>query len=101
MRALRKRHPKMTLEIEADDLGQVVRALELGADVVLLDNMTRPALRKAIAWVRRTAPRTQIEVSGGVELTSVRALAALGPDRISVGRLTHSAPALDLGLDFA
>lgn len=97
--ALRRRHPKITIEIEADEFFQVERALALGADVVLLDNMKAPALRAAISWIRKTAPKTRIEISGGVNLKTIRALAKLGPDRISVGRITHSAPALDLGLD--
>ena len=58
-------------------------------------------LRAAIRRIRRDAPRTKIEVSGGVSLKTVRAIAKLGPDRISIGTLTHSAPALDLGLDLA
>ena len=54
---------------------------------------------ETIRRIRAAAPRVKIEVSGGVGLEDVRALARLGPDRISIGRLTHSAPALDLGLD--
>ena len=87
--------------MEADDLGQVRRGLELGADVLLLDNMPRPRLRQAIRLIRKASPKTLIEVSGAVALKGLRRLARLGPDRISVGRITHSAPALDLGLDLA
>ena len=97
--ALRKRRPRLPLVMEADRLDQVQRALELGADIILLDNMARPSLRRAIRLIRQASPRTQIEVSGMVDLKSVRGLALLGPDRISIGRITHSAPALDLGLD--
>ncbi|MDE2292616.1 MAG: carboxylating nicotinate-nucleotide diphosphorylase [Elusimicrobia bacterium] len=96
--AFRKKHPRVPIQMEAADLAQVGAALELGADLVLLDNMGAPLLRKAIALVRRTAPRVKVEVSGGVDLSTIRALARLGPDRISVGRLTHSAPALDLSM---
>jgi nicotinate-nucleotide pyrophosphorylase (carboxylating) len=99
VRALRRRHPGMPLIIEADTLSQAKRALELEADVILLDNMGRSSLKRAIALIRRTRPKTQIEISGGVSLETARGLARLGPDRISIGRLTHSAPALDLGLD--
>lgn len=99
VKLLRRRHPRMLLIIEADHLAHVRRALVLDADVILLDNMARPMLRRAIGMIRGVSARTQIEISGGVSLGSVRALARLGPDRISVGRITHSAPALDLGLD--
>jgi nicotinate-nucleotide pyrophosphorylase (carboxylating) len=99
VRDLRRRHPRLPLIMEADGLAQVRRGLELGADIILLDNMGRPLLRRAIAVIRKASPKTLIEVSGGVGLKGLRALARLGPDRISVGRITHSAPALDLGLD--
>ena len=78
-----------------DRLGQ---ALDLKPDLILLDNMGPRLLHRAIALVRRRAPRVKVEVSGGVDLKTVRTLARLGPDRISVGRLTHSAPALDLSM---
>lgn len=100
-RALRRRYPGTPLIVECDTAAQVRRALALRPDVILLDNMPRARLRAQIRAVRRAAPRVRIEVSGGVDLASVRALARLGPDRISIGRLTHSAPALDLGLDLA
>lgn len=99
--ALRRRYPKMLLEIEADTLAQVKRALTLGADAILLDNMSPPALRQAIRFIRTASSRVLIEVSGGVTLKTVRSLARLNPDRISVGALTHSAPALDLSLELA
>ena len=99
VRTLRRRHPGLPLIIEADTLDQTARALELGADIVLLDNMTLLQLRRAIALVKDLRPRTKTEVSGGVSLKTIGRLARLGPDRISIGKLTHSAPALDLGLD--
>jgi nicotinate-nucleotide pyrophosphorylase (carboxylating) len=77
-----------------DDLGE---ALEAGAPRVLLDNMTPDELREAVAI---TAGRAELEASGGVSLDTVRAIAETGVDWISVGALTHSAPALDLALDF-
>ena len=98
---LRRRFPKMPLIVECDTSAQVTRALALKPDVLLLDNMRGPRLRREIRRVRALAPRVKIEVSGGVSLDTVRALAKLGPDRISIGRLTHSAPALDLGLDLS
>lgn len=99
VRALREKHPKMTLEIEAADLDQVSRAMAVQADIILLDNMSPSLLRHAIKLIREEKPKTKIEISGGVTLANVRSLARLGPDRISVGRITHSAPALDLSLE--
>ncbi len=99
VRAVRRRHPGLPVEIEADDLSQVARALEAGADIILLDNMGLARLKQAIALIRRRRPKTQIEVSGGLGLEDIRPVAKLNPDRISIGRLTHSAPALDLSLE--
>ncbi len=98
---LRRRYPSLQLIVECDTSAQATRALKLKPDVILLDNMRGPRLRREIARLRALAPRVKLEVSGGVGLSEVRALAKLGPDRISIGRLTHSAPALDLGLDLA
>ncbi|NNN04877.1 MAG: carboxylating nicotinate-nucleotide diphosphorylase [Elusimicrobia bacterium] len=98
-RALRRLRPRAKLIVECDDLVQAERALALRPDVLLLDNMPPRLLRAAIRRLRARAPRVLLEISGGVSLDTVLALARLGPDRISIGRLTHSAPALDLGLD--
>lgn len=100
-RELRRARPGLPLIIECDTPAQATRALELKPDVLLLDNMPPAVLRREIARLRKLAPRVKLEISGGVTLKNLRALARLGPDRISVGRLTHSAPALDLGLDLA
>lgn len=94
----RRRHPRVPVQVEANSLDQLRQALALKPELVLLDNMGAPLLRRAIALARREAPRVKLEVSGGVDLKTIRALARLGPDRISVGRITHSAPALDLSL---
>jgi nicotinate-nucleotide pyrophosphorylase (carboxylating) len=99
VRKMRKKHPGVPVQIEAADLSQVARALATRPDMVLLDNMTPARLKTAIRLIRKNAPKVLIEVSGGVNLDTVRALAKLGPDRISIGRLTHSAPALDLSLE--
>ena len=96
--AFRRRFPRVPIQVEAAGLKQLRQALALKPDMVLLDNMGPALLRRAIALARREAPRVKLEVSGGVDLRTVRALALLGPDRISIGRLTHSAPALDLSL---
>ncbi|MFI5362514.1 MAG: carboxylating nicotinate-nucleotide diphosphorylase [Elusimicrobiota bacterium] len=100
-RALRRARPGVPLIVECDTPAQATRALALKPDVLLLDNMAPALLRREIRRLRRLAPRVRLEISGGVSLDAVRSLARLGPDRISIGRLTHSAPALDLGLDLA
>jgi nicotinate-nucleotide pyrophosphorylase (carboxylating) len=92
--------PGRTVEIECDALDQVAEAARAGADAVLLDNMDPGTVVEAIAVAHMDAPgHILTEVSGGVTLATIGAYAAAGPDRISVGALTHSAPALDLGLD--
>jgi nicotinate-nucleotide pyrophosphorylase (carboxylating) len=85
------------IEVEVDTLAQLEEALATGVDAVLLDNMSLEELREAVAMV---AGRAVTEASGGVTPETVRAIAATGVDLISVGWLTHSAPALDIGLDF-
>jgi len=85
------------IEVEADRREQVERAIESGADVIMLDNMALDVMRECVQLI---AGRAIVEASGGVTLDRVRAIAETGVDWISVGALTHSAPALDLGLDF-
>ncbi|HEX3888857.1 MAG TPA: carboxylating nicotinate-nucleotide diphosphorylase [Phenylobacterium sp.] len=86
------------VEVEVDALDQLEDALAYGPDVVMLDNFSLDDLAEA---VRRTAGRAVLEASGGVNLTTVRAIAQAGVDVISVGALTHSASVLDIGLDAA
>jgi nicotinate-nucleotide pyrophosphorylase (carboxylating) len=86
------------VEIEVDGLDQLAEALPLSPDVIMLDNFSLADLRKAVAM---TAGRVTLEASGGVDLTTVRAIAETGVQVISVGALTHSAPGLDIGLDAA
>ena len=86
----------MKVEVEVDGLDQLDEALAAGPDVIMLDNFTLAMLREAVT---RTAGRVTLEASGGVNLGTVRAIAETGVDVISVGALTHSAPALDVGLD--
>jgi len=93
----RTRYPSLQIEVEADTLEQVGKAAEAGAGIILLDNMTTRDLRKAVDLVKG---RCKTEASGGVTLATVRAIAETGVDYISVGALTHSAPAADIGLDF-
>jgi nicotinate-nucleotide pyrophosphorylase (carboxylating) len=85
------------IEVECDNLDQLTVAIAAGADVIMLDNMGVSDLREAVKLVDG---RAVTEASGGVKLDTVRAIAETGVDWISVGALTHSAPALDLGLDF-
>ncbi|MDB6131023.1 MAG: nicotinate-nucleotide pyrophosphorylase [Verrucomicrobiales bacterium] len=93
----RAQFPKLKVEVEADTLEQVAQAIEAKADIVLLDNMTLEQLRQAVQMAQG---RSQTEASGGVNLTSIRAIAETGVDFVSVGAITHSARAVDIGLDF-
>ncbi len=85
------------IEVEVDTLGQLEELLACNADIVLLDNMPPEKLKEAVTMIDG---RLVTEASGGVTLDSVRAIAEAGVDLISVGALTHSAPVLDIGLDF-
>lgn len=92
----------MKVEVEVDGLDQLDEALEAAPDVVMLDNFTLPMLREAVQRAK-VSPfgKPVLEASGGVNLDTVAGIAATGVDVISVGALTHSAPALDVGLDAA
>jgi nicotinate-nucleotide pyrophosphorylase (carboxylating) len=98
IRAVRSAAPDLPLEVECDSLAQVREALAAGAGLILLDNMGPGDLRAAVALARQH-PAVRTEASGGLRLESARAVAETGVDFIAVGALTHSAPALDLGLD--
>jgi nicotinate-nucleotide pyrophosphorylase (carboxylating) len=89
--------PGATVEVECDRIEQVRAALEARADIILLDNMSPELMRECVALVDG---RAITEASGGVNLETVRAIAETGVDHISVGALTHSAPAMNLALDF-
>jgi nicotinate-nucleotide pyrophosphorylase (carboxylating) len=93
----REKFPKLKIEVEADTLKQVEQAVNASADFILLDNMNLKQLRQAVKIV---GVRAKTEASGGVNLATVRAIAGSGVDFISVGALTHSARAVDIGLDF-
>ncbi|HEX2856649.1 MAG TPA: carboxylating nicotinate-nucleotide diphosphorylase [Propionibacteriaceae bacterium] len=96
-RAVRERRPDIAVEVECDTLDQVREAVGAGASLILLDNMTPDVMREAVAVCAPRGVRT--EASGGLTLATVDEVAATGVDYISVGGLTHSAPALDLGMD--
>jgi len=95
VRAARARFADLPIEVEAQTADEVREALEAGAPRILLDNMTPDAMRAIVAEV---AGRAELEASGNIDLDTVRAAAESGVDFISVGALTHSAPALDLSL---
>jgi nicotinate-nucleotide pyrophosphorylase (carboxylating) len=91
----------MPIEVEVDTLEQLDAALAAGPDIILLDNMELAKLGEAVRRRNAHGRRPLLEASGGVHINSVRAIAETGVDRISVGALTHSAPALDIGLDYS
>lgn len=93
----REKFPKLKIEVEADNLKQVEQAVAAGADIILFDNMTLKELRDAVKII---SGRAKTEASGGVNLKTARAIAKTGMDFISVGAITHSARAVDIGLDF-
>ncbi|SVA92840.1 uncharacterized protein METZ01_LOCUS145694 [marine metagenome] len=93
----REASPELKIEVEADTVEQARAAVEAGADIVLLDNMSCDQIREAIKLIDG---RSKTEASGGVTLETVRQIAETGVDFISVGALTHSAPSVDIALDF-
>ncbi|HMA24631.1 MAG: carboxylating nicotinate-nucleotide diphosphorylase [Gemmatimonas sp.] len=98
VRRARELAPKgVKIEVECDDVGQVARAADAGADIILLDNMSLAAMADCVRLVNG---RAILEASGGVTLATVRSVAETGVDWISIGALTHSAPSMDLALDF-
>jgi nicotinate-nucleotide pyrophosphorylase (carboxylating) len=96
LRRMKAAEREMAIEIEAQSLAQVDEVLAAGADIILLDNLSRDDTREA---VRRIAGRAQVEISGGVTLDRIPELAATGANYVSVGALTHSAPAADLSFE--
>jgi nicotinate-nucleotide pyrophosphorylase (carboxylating) len=98
VRAARAAAPHtLRIEVEVTTFAELAEALDAGADIVMLDNMSVADMREAVAL---TQGRALLEASGGVNLTTIREIAETGVDLISVGALTHSAPALDINLDF-
>ena len=93
--AARRAYTAVTVEIEVETVEQLAQAVEAGADIVLLDNFSTEALRGAVAL---NAGRTRLEVSGGVNLDTVRDIAATGVDRISIGALTKDVRAVDFSM---
>jgi nicotinate-nucleotide pyrophosphorylase (carboxylating) len=95
----RQRYPDLAIEVEVDHLDQFDRVLPLGAEWILLDNLAPEEAARAVARRDATGSTTRLEASGNVTLETIGAFARAGVDAASVGRLTHSAPALDLGID--
>jgi nicotinate-nucleotide pyrophosphorylase (carboxylating) len=98
VRRAKEANTGLQVQVEVDRVDQIEPALAAGADRLLLDNMPPPVLRDAVALV---AGRVPLEASGGVNLDTIRPVAETGVDYISVGRITQSAPAVDIGLDYA
>jgi nicotinate-nucleotide pyrophosphorylase (carboxylating) len=99
VRRIRKARPQMRIEVEADTLDQVRAILEIDdVDVILLDNMTSRQVREAVALGKG---RVEFEASGGINLKNVRQIAATGVDYISIGAITHSAPAINFSLEMS
>ena len=98
VRRAKAANTKLQVQVEVDRIDQVEASLAAGADRLLLDNMDPSMLREAVALVARRVP---LEASGGVTLETIRFLAETGVDFISVGRITQSAPAVDIGLDYS
>jgi nicotinate-nucleotide pyrophosphorylase (carboxylating) len=98
-RAVRSAYPQLPVEVECDTVEQVDEALEAGADLILLDNMSLDSMRAAVAMVAERGSSCKLEASGGLTLASAATVAATGVDYLAVGALTHSAPVLDIGVD--
>jgi nicotinate-nucleotide pyrophosphorylase (carboxylating) len=96
-RAKSEAPPSIVVEVECDTLDQVGEAVEAGADMILLDNMDAADMSQAVKIV---AGRAKLEASGGITFETIRDKAATGVDFVSVGRMTQSAPAVDIGLDY-
>jgi len=98
-RMRRRLSPKVKIEIEVDRLKLLNTVLKSRPDIIMLDNMNRANLKKAIRIIRGSKKRPLVEISGGVTMKNIKALSSLKPDRISIGGLTHSAPSLDIGIE--
>jgi nicotinate-nucleotide pyrophosphorylase (carboxylating) len=97
VRAAKAFNSGLPIQVEVDRIDQIESALQAGANRLLLDNMKPDKLREAVSLV---AGRVPLEASGGVNLDTIRAIAETGVDYVSVGRITQSAPAVDIGLDY-
>jgi len=96
--ARRNNHPFLKVEVEVSDVSQVEEAIESDTDAIMLDNMSEEEMREVVNKIRRRKREILIEASGDVSLENVKDVASTGVDLISVGRITHSAPSLDINL---
>jgi len=96
-RARKKTGPRVKIEVEVKDFGEAREAVDSGASMIMLDNMTLPAMKRVVRWLKGRVP---VEVSGKITLGRVADISALGVDFISVGRLTHSFKSVDISLEF-
>ncbi len=104
VREMRKRKPGMKIEVEVKEIPELKKALEAGVDIIMLDNMNYANLEKSIRLIKRCRrlkgrKKPLIEISGGVNLKNIARLALLGAERISIGALTHSAPAFPVDME--
>lgn len=99
IKAVRSRDPDITLEVEVDTIDQFDEAIGAGAELVLLDNFSLADTEEAVRRARALSRYVHLEASGGLTLSRARVVAETGVDYLAVGALTHSAPALDIGLD--
>ncbi|WDT77220.1 MAG: carboxylating nicotinate-nucleotide diphosphorylase [Candidatus Manganitrophus sp.] len=101
--ALKEAHASLShpfkIEVETTTLAEVKEALQIGAEIILLDNMSLTEIKQSVELIRKSTSDVKIEVSGGVRLENVAAIAGCGVDMISVGALTHSAPAVDISFE--
>ena len=93
---IKQRYPDLPVEVEVDSMDQLAEALEVGADLVLLDNFTIAELKSAVDF---TGGRAKLEASGGFTFDQAKEVASTGVDFVAVGAITHSAPVLDIGAD--
>lgn len=98
-RRVRDLHLEIPVQIEVDSIAALAEAIDAGADEILIDNFDIDQMRQAVAYRDAHAPAVRLEASGGLTLANAHEVAATGVDWIAVGELTHSAPALDIGLD--
>jgi nicotinate-nucleotide pyrophosphorylase (carboxylating) len=96
-RARKKTGPRVKIEVEVKDFEEAREAVDSGASMIMLDNMTLPAMKRVVRWLKGRVP---VEVSGKITLGRVADISALGVDFISVGRLTHSFKSVDISLEF-
>lgn len=94
---LKAKKSNLKIEIECDNIAQVKEAVKAGVDIIMLDNMNIENIKKALEII---GSKALVEASGGVNISNVRKIAQTGVDYISIGALTHSAPSVDIGLDF-